>query len=119
LWTYGPSGLRWLGGEAGVEAGTRAGGAAVTWRRDLDTDGVTVRVNGAGAEPAITVESLAERPSLPTPRPLLFRAGPREIQAAVLFPSWHQPGQYQSGRGRLPVLLDPYGGPHAQRGLRA
>jgi dipeptidyl-peptidase 4 len=32
----------------------------------------------------------------------------------VLFPSWHQAGQ-----GRLPVLLDPYGGPHAQRVLRA
>src|ERR1700722_15373125 len=26
LWTYGPSGLRWLGGEAGVEAGTPPGG---------------------------------------------------------------------------------------------
>ena len=50
---------------------------------------------------------------------MLFRAGPREIQTAVLFPSWHQPGRYQSGRGRLPVLLDPYGGPHAQRVLRA
>ncbi len=37
----------------------------------------------------------------------------------MLFPSWHQAGQYQSGRGRLPVLLDPYGGPHAQRVLRA
>ena len=114
LWTYGPSGLRWLGGDAGVEAGTRAGGTTVTWRRDLDTDGVTVRVNRSGSESAITIESLAERPSLPAPRPLLFRAGPREIQAAVLFPSWHQPGA-----GQLPVLLDPYGGPHAQRVLRA
>ena len=45
---------------------------------------------------------------------MLFRAGPREIQTAVLFPSWHQRGQ-----ARLPVLLDPYGGPHAQRVLRA
>jgi dipeptidyl-peptidase-4 len=114
LWTYGPSGLRWVGTDAGVEAGTRAGGTAVTWRRDLDTDGVTVRVDRSGSGPAVTIESLAEQPGLPTPRPLLFRAGPREIAAAVLFPSWHQPG-----RGRLPVLLDPYGGPHAQRVLRA
>ncbi len=45
---------------------------------------------------------------------MLFRAGPREIQTAVLFPSWHQPGQ-----GRLPVLLDPYGGPHGQRVIKA
>jgi dipeptidyl-peptidase-4 len=69
--------------------------------------------------PALSVASLAEPPALPAPRPVLFRAGPREIQTAVLFPSWHQAGQYQSGRGRLPVLLDPYGGPHAQRVLRA
>jgi len=45
---------------------------------------------------------------------VLFRAGTREIQTAVLFPSWHQPGQ-----GRLPVLLDPYGGPHTQRVVKA
>ena len=32
----------------------------------------------------------------------------------MLFPSWHQPGQR-----KLPVLLDPYGGPHAQRVLKA
>jgi len=60
------------------------------------------------------VASLAERPALPAPDPVLLRAGPREIQTAVLFPSWHQPGQ-----GPLPVLLDPYGGPHAQRVVRA
>ncbi len=60
------------------------------------------------------IASLAEVPALPAPRPVLFRAGPREIQTAVLFPSWHRPGQ-----GALPVLLDPYGGPHAQRVVRA
>jgi dipeptidyl-peptidase-4 len=32
----------------------------------------------------------------------------------VLFPSWHEPG-----KGKLPVLVDPYGGPHAQRVLAA
>jgi dipeptidyl-peptidase-4 len=32
----------------------------------------------------------------------------------VLFPSWHEPGQR-----RLPVLLDPYAGPHMQRVVRA
>ena len=82
-------------------------------RRGLDDDGVTVRVYRDGAV-AAEVASLAERPALPTPRPVLFGAGPREIRTAVLFPSWHQPGQ-----GKLPVLLDPYGGPHAQRVLEA
>ena len=114
LWRYGPSGLHRVGVAGGVEAGTSAGGTTVTSRRSLDADGVAVRVSRAGGGPALNVASLAEQPALPAPRPVLFRAGPREVQTAVLFPSWHQAGQ-----GRLPVLLDPYGGPHAQRVLRA
>jgi dipeptidyl-peptidase 4 len=113
LWSYGPAGLRRAGPSGGVEAGTRAGGTTVTWRRTLDTDGVTIRVTSTGALPA-SIASWAEHPALPAPRPILFRAGPREIQTAVLFPSWHEPGQ-----GRLPVLFDPYGGPHAQRVVQA
>jgi dipeptidyl-peptidase 4 len=113
LWSYDPAGLRRAGGPGGVEAGTRAGGTTVTWRRDLDHDGLTVRV-ARDDGPERGIASLAETPVLPAPRPVLFRAGPREIQTAVLFPSWHVPG-----RERLPVLLDPYGGPHAQRVVRA
>ncbi len=144
LWSYGPSSLRHVGDGGGVTAGTRAGDTTVTWRRGLDADGVTVSVSRSGSWPPVGIPSLAETPALPAPAPVLFRAGPREIQTAVLFPSWHQSGQYQSGqyqsgqyqsgqyqpgqyqsgryqsgRGRLPVLLDPYGGPHAQRVLRA
>ena len=129
LWTYGPGGLSRLGAGAepgggvepgggaepggGVEAGVRAGGTTVTSSRGLDDDGVTVRVYREG-QPTLAIASLAERPALPAPRPVLFGAGPREIRTAVLFPSWHQPGQR-----KLPVLLDPYGGPHAQRVLKA
>jgi dipeptidyl-peptidase-4 len=117
LWAYGPHGLTRIGAEhvqgGGVEVGTRAGGTTVVARRGLDQDGVTVRVYRGGAAVA-GIASLAESPALPAPRPVLFGAGPREIPTAVLFPSWHQPGQ-----GKLPVLLDPYGGPHAQRVLAA
>jgi len=109
LWTYGPDGLSRVGEGAGVQAGARAGGTTVTSSRGLDDDGVTVRVYRAGSLVA-DLASLAERPALPAPRPVLFGAGSREIRTAVLFPSWHQPGQR-----KLPVLLDPYGGPHAQR----
>ena len=49
------------------------------------------------------------RPNLPHPQPKFLQAGPAGIRTAVLFPSWHQPGT------RLPVLMDPYGGPHHQR----
>jgi dipeptidyl-peptidase 4 len=123
LWSYGPAGLRRVGQGAtikggGTEGGTRGGGTTVTWRRSLDQDGVTVRVSRPG-RPAADIASLAEQPALPTPDPVLFRAGPRQIVTAVLFPSWHRPGQGQEGRGKLPVLLDPYGGPHGQRVVRA
>jgi dipeptidyl-peptidase 4 len=114
LWRHEPSGLHRVGADGGVQAGTRAGGTTVTSRRALDADGVTVSVSRSGSRPPVGIPSLAEQPALPAPRPVLFRAGPREIQTAVLFPSWHQPG-----RGRLPVLLDPYGGPHAQRVVKA
>ncbi|HLK76863.1 MAG TPA: prolyl oligopeptidase family serine peptidase [Streptosporangiaceae bacterium] len=111
--------LRRIGSDSGVQAGTSAGGTTVSTRRALDADGVTVTVSRDGSWPPAGIPSLADRPSLPAPDPVLFQAGPREIQTAVLFPSWYRPGQDQSGRGPLPVLLDPYGGPHAQRVLRA
>jgi dipeptidyl-peptidase-4 len=82
-------------------------------RRALDADGVTVEVYRDG-RPVASIPSLAERPALPAPRPDLLRAGETGIRTAVLFPSWHQPGH-----GQLPVLVDPYGGPHAQRVLSA
>ena len=85
----------------------------MSWRRDLEDDGVTVTVQRHG-EPVTSIACHAERPLLPAPRPVLLSAGPREIRTAVLFPSWHQPGQ-----AKLPVLLDPYGGPHAQRVVKA
>src|SRR6478609_475289 len=113
LWAYGPDGLHRIGPEGGVEVGTRAGGTTVVARRGLDRDGVTVRVYRDGAAVA-DIASLAEDPALPAPRPVLFGAGPREVRTAVLFPSWHEPG-----KGKLPVLVDPYGGPHAQRVLAA
>ncbi len=112
LWSYGPDGLSQVSEGAGVYSGLRAGGITIVAGRGLDDDGVTVRVY-RDAQPVATLASLAERPALPAPHPDLFGAGPREIRTAVLFPSWHRPGQ-----GRLPVLLDPYGGPHAQRVLK-
>jgi dipeptidyl-peptidase-4 len=113
LWAYGPGGLSRVGAGAGVETGVRAGGTTVASGRGLDHDGVTVRVYRDGRLTA-ELASLAERPALPAPRPALFGAGSRQVRTAVLFPSWHEPGQRQ-----LPVLLDPYGGPHAQRVVQA
>ena len=63
---------------------------------------------------AARITTAAETPNVPAPHPDRFAAGTREIPSALLLPSWHEPGS-----GPLPVLLDPYGGPHAQRVLAA
>ncbi len=108
LWACTPDALAKLSTEPGVHAGARSGGTLVMSSRTLHTDGVSVRVIRAETEAAIA--SLAEKPVVSAPAPVIFAAGPREVRTAVLLPTGHQPGDR-----RLPVLLDPYGGPHAQR----
>jgi len=115
LWRYGPDGLARVSAEHGVHSGRRAGGTTVLLGRSLDAPGLTATVctdDRHGKE--ITVTSFAEQPSLPAPRPDLFTAGGREIRTALLLPSWHEPGS-----AKLPVLLDPYGGPGMQRVVAA
>ena len=115
LWRYGPEGLVPEGPERGVSTGRRAGGTTVLFSRSLAEPGVTVTVRTdrrPGEE--ISIASFAEQPALPVPRPDLFTTGGREIRTAVLLPSWHEPGS-----AKLPVLLDPYGGPHHQQVLAA
>ena len=115
LWAYGPEGLAKVTPEHGVSTGHRAGGATVVLHRSLAAPGVTVTVrteSRPGKE--TTVTSLAEHPSLPAPRPGLFTAGEREVRTALVLPSWHRPGS-----GKLPVLMDPYGGPGMQRVVAA
>lgn len=113
LWHYGPGGLADLTPERGVSSGRQAGGTTLITTQSLAASGATVRVLRDGAE-AARITSLAEQPSLPAPGPDLFGAGDRGVRTALLLPSWHEPGT-----GKLPVLLDPYGGPHAQRVLAA
>jgi len=119
LWLYRPEGLTGISPPGGVHAGTRSGGTTVLTSRTMTQPGPSVRVltdtpaHPAAAE-AAQIASLAELPNVPAPHPDQFAAGAREIRAALLLPSWHEPGS-----GPLPVLLDPYGGPHAQRVLAA
>jgi dipeptidyl-peptidase-4 len=62
-----------------------------------------------------TIESLAQQP-LVAPRPTLHHFTEHALATAVLLPAGRSAGD---GGPLLPVLLDPYGGPHAQRVLRA
>jgi dipeptidyl-peptidase 4 len=73
---------------------------------------VTVRSRPGGADTSTEhhLEVVAERP-LVTARPRWLQLGTRGLRAALLLPTTGDPDR------RLPVLLDPYGGPHAQRVL--
>ncbi len=89
-----------------VHSGTVAGGTWAVTRGGLDADGVRVYVVADG-EPRELVnhqEYAGFRPQVS-----MLKAGARELRTAVLFPRDHVPGS-----ARLPVLMAPYGGPHAQ-----
>lgn len=60
----------------------------------------------------VPVLSMAEQPNI-KPHVQLMRVGQRELAAALVLPSHHQPGM------RWPVICSPYGGPHAQRVINA
>jgi dipeptidyl-peptidase-4 len=95
----------------GLHSGWLAGRTLVVAAQNLDSDGVTTRVHRRTGG-VHTIASLAEPPGL-VPRITLLAVGQRELRTALLLPSWHRAGT------PLPVLLDPYGGPHAQRVVHA
>jgi dipeptidyl-peptidase-4 len=120
LWTYGPGGLSQVtepgpgpgpepAAAARVQSGRLAGGTMLTATRSLASARLTTAVLAPGQQAGQIAEH-AEEPLVPAPRPDIFAAGERGIRTALLLPSWHQPGS-----AKLPVLFDPYGGPHAQR----
>ncbi len=91
--------------EAGVHT-VSSGRPNVVRRACLDTPGaVTAVADGP------TITSFAEAP-LVRPRPTIHHLGSRRIATAVLLPHDHDGSP-------LPVLMDPYGGPHAQRVLHS
>jgi len=111
IWRYGPDGLSAVATEPGVHAATAAAGTTVLASRTLGDSQLSVRIVRNGAAVG-AVASLALKPNLPGPEPQFLEAGPTGIRTAVLFPSGHRPGT------KLPVLMDPYGGPGAQRVLK-
>ncbi|MGN9792456.1 prolyl oligopeptidase family serine peptidase [Streptomyces sp. OZ13] len=96
----------------GVHAAVRGGGVTVLASSRTDVSGALVQVLRDGKQIAV-VASHAEQPVLRA-RPTLTEAGARRIPCAVLLPAGHRESD-----GPLPVLMDPYGGPHGQRVLAA
>jgi len=110
VWAYGASGVVRVSGEGGVSGAVRRGGTTVVSRQSMDAAGVSVTVLRSSS-PVAVIESLAEKPLI-TPRVTVLRAGKRDLRAALLLPAG-----YTTDGPALPVLMDPYGGPHAQRVL--
>ncbi|MES5816803.1 prolyl oligopeptidase family serine peptidase [Streptomyces sp. RG80] len=104
-------GMERVSQEPGVHSAVRAGGVTVLVSATPDRPGSRVRVMRDGKQTA-TVTSYAEDPGM-SPRVTLTEGGARRIPCAVLLPRDHQ------GDALLPVLLDPYGGPHGPRVLAA
>jgi dipeptidyl-peptidase-4 len=104
--------VRRLSSVDGVHHG--AGSAAVTvlssW--SLQHSGPRVSVLRDGAEVA-SIESSTVDPDV-VPNLTWLTLGERGLRAALLLPRG-----YEESEGKLPVLLDPYGGPHAQRVLQS
>jgi dipeptidyl-peptidase-4 len=96
----------------GVHSAVRSADVTVLVSWSLDFPGPSVTVFRDG-KPAGEIASLAVTPPL-TPNVMLLTAGERDLRCALVFPTGHRPGS-----AKLPVLLDPYGGPHAQRVLHA
>jgi dipeptidyl-peptidase-4 len=104
LWEVSASQSILVSPASGWHAAVRGGGTVVLVSADLDhlLPTATIRSDGATAE----LTSHAEQPVL-EPRVHLVPGADGRPRIAVLFPSGHEPGS-----GTLPVLMDPYGGPH-------
>ncbi len=90
------------------------GGATAVVRTSTLGEAPTVRIIDIGASGAVlaTLESLAETP-LVRPVVTMHTVGERQLRVAVLWPGGVAPV------GKIPVLLDPYGGPHGPRVVNA
>ena len=95
----------------GLWNGRMRGGTLVLQGATLERPGSEVHYTGPAGSGVIA--SHAADPGV-VPRPTIARMGSRALQTAVLFPTGHVPGSR-----RLPVLLDPYGGPGHARVLAA
>jgi dipeptidyl-peptidase-4 len=109
LWSWRPgTAPRRLSTGPGVHAGVGRAGVVVRTTADAGAPWPRAEVLRPG-RPPLAVPSHAEHSVLGVRRSLL-RLGPRELRAALHLPTWHRPAD-----GRLPVLLDPYGGAGGQR----
>ncbi|MEW6059535.1 MAG: prolyl oligopeptidase family serine peptidase [Actinomycetota bacterium] len=111
LWRWSDAGLVRLSKEAGVHGGAEDGDVTVLVSSTLKGPSAQVGVL-RGGRPVAEIANVADRPSV-RPRPTFVSLGERELRAALLLPGSLDPDE------PLPVLMDPYGGPHGARVLRS
>ncbi|MGZ4221886.1 MAG: prolyl oligopeptidase family serine peptidase [Solirubrobacteraceae bacterium] len=103
VWRWEASdGLSSLSPGAGVHTAAAGGGVRVIGSSGMDHAGTRWVFDGH------VFESRAETPLL-SPAVELLTVGPRRLRVGIVLPRDHEPGS------RLPVLMDPYGGPHFLR----
>ena len=106
VWRHDADGLAALTDEPGVHTAAAAGGTVVVRTATLDEPLASWdTLDGVG------LTSLAATPNLALNASIHF-FGARRLATTVLLPNDHDGTP-------LPVLLDPYGGPHALRSLRS
>jgi dipeptidyl-peptidase-4 len=108
VWRVGLAGggTRRLTAERGYHSGRAGGGTLLVVARTLGGTSFEAHRDGTTR----TLRSLSSPPPY-TPRPVFARVTPRLLPTAVLYPTGHRAGD------PLPVLMDPYGGPHHQEVL--
>ena len=99
----------------GVASAVVTGDVAVLIERRLDRSGAQVTVRGGDG----TRHGIASRSETP---PITLNAtelvlGERGLRGMLLLPQGRSPGD--ANAQPLPLLVDPYGGPHAQRVVRS
>jgi len=104
-------GFRWLSPPDRFATAVVESGLLVTSESGWDAYGRTITVRDAQYDPLTVIDSLAEEPVVAA-TPLRLPAVTDDVQTVVLLPTG-------GTEGRLPVLMFPYGGPHAQRVLAA
>jgi dipeptidyl-peptidase-4 len=99
--------LQWLSDRPGVHGGASGARVVALVSQSMNHDGAAVHVLVEG-QPRGVLRTFAARPVV-EPRVEFEVVGDRQLHAAVVLPSNF------SGDERLPVLVDPYGGPgHAR-----
>ena len=110
-WTGEGNDLQAITSEPGVHGAVVGGDTTVVRTATLDRAGTATVIRAPDGDHELA--SLAETP-LVVPNVQLLSVGERELAVAVLLPHDFDPDGEP-----LPVLLDPYGGPHALRVTRA